>query len=59
MKTITTEKLLETIQTEVRKIDYKIKVNSSLNRNDLAKLDSQKQILWTLAEKFESEIFNK
>ena len=59
MKTITTEKLLETIQTEVRKIDYKIKVNSSLNRNDLAKLDSQKKILWTLAEKFESEIFNK
>ena len=43
-------KVFDQIKQEVKNINYTIKVNSSLNRNDLAKLKAQKQILFTLAE---------
>ena len=54
-----TDKVFDQIKQEVKNINYTIKVNSSLNRNDLAKLKAQKQILFTLAEKLgynESEV---
>ena len=61
MKQITKEKLFETLKSEVSKINYTIRVSSSLNRNDIAKLNAQKQILLTLAEKLdfnESQLSN-
>ena len=59
MKEMNRNKVFDQIKQEVKNINYTIKVNSSLNRNDLAKLKAQKQILFTLAEKLgynESEV---
>lgn len=61
MTQITKEKLFETLKSQVSKINYTIRVSSSLNRNEIAKLNAQKQILLTLAEKLdfnESELSN-
>lgn len=61
MKEITREKLFETLKSQVSKINYTMRVSSSLNRNEIAKLNAQKQILFTLAEKLdfnESELSN-